>query len=75
MTEFQSKACELIERLPEDKIKLIFSLLFQTALNGNDVFKDDMTYFSSIPGYIDSLVSASVAPFADCTEDIGWNIP
>lgn len=75
MSEFQTKACELIQRLPEDKTKLVFSLLFHTALNAGDVFKNDMAYFHSIPGYVESLIAASAVPPADCTEDIGWNIP
>ncbi|MGL6225824.1 MAG: hypothetical protein ACRC10_04260 [Thermoguttaceae bacterium] len=74
MSEFQTKACELIQRLPEDKTKLVFSLLFHTALNSNDVFQNDMAYFSTIPGYVDSLIAASAVPNADCTEDIGWDI-
>ncbi|MGL4595671.1 MAG: hypothetical protein ACRCUY_13185 [Thermoguttaceae bacterium] len=75
MSEFQTKACELIQRLPEDKTKLVFSLLFHTALNCEDgLFQNDMAYFSSIPGYVDSLIEASAVQNADCTEDIGWNI-
>ena len=65
MSEFQAKTCELIQRLPEDKVKLIFALLFQTALNG-DAFESDLEYFKSIPGYLESLEEAARTPWEEC---------
>jgi len=68
MSEFQTKTCDLIQRLPEDKVKLIFALLFQTALNGDD-FENDLEYFKSIPGYLESLNTAASTPWEECLDE------
>ena len=73
MSEFQTKTCELIQRLPEDTVKLVFSLLFQTALNGED-FESDLEYFKSIPGYLKSLDEAADTPWEGCLpeSEVKW---
>ena len=74
MSEFQAKTCELIQRLPEDKVKLVFALLFQTALNGDD-FESDLAYFKSIPGYLESLDAAASTPWEECLDEseVKWS--
>jgi len=73
MSEFQAKTCDLIQRLPEEQVKLIFALLFQTALNSED-YKSDLDYFKSIPGYLESLDAAANTPWEECrTEsEVNW---
>ena len=65
MSEFQTKTCDLIQRLPEDTVKLVFALLFQTALNSDD-FENDLAYFKSIPGYLEGLDAAANTPWEEC---------
>ena len=73
MSEFYAKTCDLIMHIPEDKIKLIFQLLFQTVLNSDD-FADDAAYFKAIPGYLESLDAAADTPWEEClTEsEVNW---
>ncbi len=73
MSEFQTKTCELIQRLPEDTVKLVFELLFQTALNSEE-FADDLEYFNSIPGYLDNLDEAARTPWEECLpeSEVKW---
>jgi len=52
-------------RIPEDKLKLIFQLLFQTVLNSEN-FESDQEYFKSIPGYLESLGAAANTPWEEC---------
>jgi len=73
MSEFQARTCDLVMRVPEDKLKLIFQLLFQTVLNSDD-FMSDLEYFKSIPGYLESLDAAANTPWEECLaeSEVNW---
>ena len=73
MSELQAQTYEMLMRIPEEKLKIIVQLLFQTILNGDD-FESDLEYFQSIPGFLERLDEAANTPWEECLpeSEVNW---